>query len=41
MSLPAGGLVALIAVIYSLFTAAPRNRPFSEPPSDAVDHVNP
>ncbi|KAI9566681.1 glycoside hydrolase family 92 protein [Boletus coccyginus] len=37
------GLVCLIALLCSLCMVTPRNRPvpFSEPPSDGVDHVNP
>lgn len=37
------GLVGLIALLCSLYMVTPRNRPvsFSEPRSDAVDHVNP
>ena len=36
------GLVCLIALLCSLSMVTTRNRPvpFSEPPSDAVDHVN-
>lgn len=37
------GLVGLTALLCSLYMVTPRNRsvPFSEPRSDAVDHVNP
>lgn len=38
-----GGLVCLIALLCSLSMVTTGNRPvpFSEPPSGAVDHVNP
>ncbi|KAF8547214.1 glycoside hydrolase family 92 protein [Imleria badia] len=38
-----GPMVCLIAILCSLAMVTPRNRPvpFSNPPSDAVDHVNP
>lgn len=37
------GLVCLFALLCSLFMVTSKNRPvpFGEPPSDAVDHVNP